>query len=68
MWNQNFNGDFTCIFAEVRKPCLQGHPAVRLSGLVCGHHDNFIAIHEFKLEFQFGNTKFGSKSSIFQPL
>ena len=23
---------FTCIFYKVRKPCLQGHPAVRLSG------------------------------------
>ena len=33
MWNQNFNGVFTCIFDKVRKPCLQEHPAVRLSGL-----------------------------------
>ena len=31
IWNQNFNGVFTCIFAKVRKPCLPEHPAVRLS-------------------------------------
>ena len=28
-----FQRCFTCIFDEVRKPCLQEHPAVRLSGL-----------------------------------
>ena len=32
IWNQNFNGVYTCIFAEVRTPCILGHPPVGLGG------------------------------------